>query len=128
MGRRLPGKTVDPAVPNLILPQVEFPNLEEVCDSCAAQPVIVRDVGSVAHAGVGAGPVFKVRSDEDMGRFVEGAIMVTPFTAPWLARIVPKASGIIAERGSAAGHLATIAREFRVACPGGSGGCHEDVC
>ena len=99
---------------NLILPQVEFPNLEEVCDSCAAQPVIVRDVGSVAHAGVGAGPVFKVRSDEDMGRFVEGAIMVTPFTAPWLARIVPKASGIIAERGSAAGHLATIAREFRV--------------
>ena len=40
--------------------------------------------------------------------------METPFTAPWLARIVPKASGIIAERGSAAGHLATISREFRV--------------
>jgi pyruvate, water dikinase len=99
---------------NLHLPEVELPNLEEVCDSCAAQPVMVRELGSVAHAGVGAGPVFKVRSDEDMGRFPEGAIMVTPFTAPWLARIVPKASGIIAERGSAAGHLATIAREFRV--------------
>lgn len=99
---------------NLHFPQAELPNLEEVCDSCTAQPVIVRDLGSVAHAGVGAGPVFKVRSDEDMGRFPEGAIMVTPFTAPWLARIVPKASGIIAERGSAAGHLATISREFRV--------------
>ncbi len=99
---------------NLQLPQAALPNIEEVCDSCAVQPVIVRDQGSVAHAGVGAGPVFKVRSDEDMDRFPEGAILVTPFTAPWLARIVPKASGIIAERGSAAGHLATIAREFRV--------------
>jgi pyruvate,water dikinase len=39
---------------------------------------------------------------------------VTKYTAPWLAQIVPKASAIIAERGSAAGHLATIAREFRV--------------
>jgi pyruvate, water dikinase len=99
---------------NLSLPQVELPDLEEVSASCAAQSVMVRDVGSVAHAGVGSGPVCKVRSEEDMERFPEGAIMVTPFTAPWLARIVPKASGIIAERGSAAGHLATIAREFRV--------------
>ena len=39
---------------------------------------------------------------------------MTKYTAPWLARIVPKAAAIIAERGSAAGHLATIAREFRV--------------
>jgi len=99
---------------SLHLPQVELPTLEEVCDSCAAQAIIVQDVGSVAHAGVGAGPVFKVRSDEDMERFPEGAILVTPFTAPWLARIVPKAAAIIAERGSAAGHLATISREFRV--------------
>lgn len=99
---------------NLQFPQADVPNIEAVCDSCAVQPVVVRDQGAVAHAGVGAGPVFKVRSDEDMDRFPEGAILVTPFTAPWLARIVPKASGIIAERGSAAGHLATIAREFRV--------------
>ena len=41
-------------------------------------------------------------------------MLVTKYTAPWLARIVPKAAAIIAERGSAAGHLATIAREFRV--------------
>jgi len=99
---------------NLLIPQEKVPAIEDVCASCATQPVLLRDVGAVAHAGVGAGPVFKVQSDEDMGRFPAGAIMVTPFTAPWLALIVPKAAGIIAERGSAAGHLATIAREFRV--------------
>ena len=49
-----------------------------------------------------------------MDRFPEGAVLVTKYTAPWLARIVPKAAAIVAERGSAAGHLATIAREFRV--------------
>ena len=49
-----------------------------------------------------------------MNRFPEGAVLVTKYTAPWLARIVPKAAAIVAERGSVAGHLATIAREFRV--------------
>ncbi len=49
-----------------------------------------------------------------MERFPEEAVLVTKYTAPWLARIVPKAAAIVAERGSAAGHLATIAREFRV--------------
>ncbi len=68
----------------------------------------------MAHAGVGVGPVFQVLSDQDMERFPEGAVLVTRYTAPWLARVVPKAAAIVAERGSPAGHLATIAREFRV--------------
>ena len=49
-----------------------------------------------------------------MDSFPEEAVLVTKYTAPWLARIVPKAAALVAERGSAAGHLATIAREFRV--------------
>ena len=68
----------------------------------------------VAHAGVGAGVVAHVAPDADMDSFPEEAVLVTKYTAPWLARIVPKAAAIVAERGSAAGHLATIAREFRV--------------
>ena len=82
--------------------------------ACALYPVLLRDTGVVAHAGVGAGVVAQIASDADMSRFPEGAVLVTKYTAPWLARIVPKAAAIIAERGSAAGHLATIAREFRV--------------
>ena len=46
-------------------------------------------------------------------RSSDGAVLVTRYTAPWLARIVPKACAIISERGSVVGHLATIAREFR---------------
>lgn len=99
---------------NLQVPQEKLPELETVYASCSSQTLLLQNQGAVAHAGIGAGPVFQVQNDADMDRFPDGAILVTPFTAPWLARIVPKAAGIIAERGSVAGHLATIAREFRV--------------
>jgi pyruvate,water dikinase len=98
----------------LALPKIAAPPQQDICETCALYPVLVRDTGVVAHAGVGAGAVAQVFSDVDLNRFPEGAVLVTKYTAPWLARIVPKAAAIIAERGSAAGHLATIAREFRV--------------
>jgi pyruvate, water dikinase len=98
----------------LQLPKPEMPLRQDICESCALYPVLFQDVGVVAHAGVGAGVVAQIAADADMDRFPEEAVLVTKYTAPWLARIVPKAAAIVAERGSAAGHLATIAREFRV--------------
>lgn len=90
------------------------PLRQDICETCAQYQVLIQDTGVVAHAGVGSGVVCLVQSDAGMNRFPEGAVLVTKYTAPWLARIVPKAAAIVAERGSVAGHLATIAREFRV--------------
>jgi pyruvate, water dikinase len=98
----------------LLLPETAVPAPEELCASCADYKILLSDTGAVAHAGVGAGLVRIVQSNEDMAEFPDGAVLVTRYTAPWLARIVPKARAIISERGSVAGHLATIAREFRV--------------
>jgi len=98
----------------LQLPKAVTPPPQDICETCALYPILIRDVGVVAHAGVGAGIVAQVAADADMDRFPEEAVLVTKYTAPWLARIVPQAAAIVAERGSAAGHLATIAREFRV--------------
>lgn len=98
----------------LVLPKTAAPPKQDIGERCALYPVLVRDMGVVAHTGVGAGVVAQIASDTDMSRFPEGAVLVTKYTAPWLARIVPRAAAIVAERGSAAGHLATIAREFRV--------------
>jgi len=98
----------------LQLPKPGVPPSQDICQTCALYPILIADAGVVAHAGVGAGLVAQVSSDVGMHRFPEGAVLVTKYTAPWLARIVPKAAAIVAERGSAAGHLATIAREFRV--------------
>ncbi len=98
---------------------------DDICESCSQYPILIKDRGLVAHAGVGAGHVFTVQSNEEMSAFPEGAVLVSRYTAPWLAQVVPKASAIIAERGSTAGHLATIAREFRVPALVGVDGATE---
>lgn len=98
----------------LLLPQAAVPAPEQSRASRARHKILLRDTGAVAHPGVGSGLARIVQSSEDMAEFPDGAVLVTLFTAPWLARIVPKARAIISERGSVAGHLATIAREFRV--------------
>ncbi|MDO9531121.1 MAG: PEP/pyruvate-binding domain-containing protein [Deltaproteobacteria bacterium] len=98
----------------LQIPKPKVPLPQDICETCARYPILIQDVGVVAHAGVGAGVVAHVSTDADLDRFPEEAVLVAKYTAPWLARIVPKAAAIVAERGSAAGHLATIAREFRV--------------
>ena len=77
-------------------------------------PVIFRGEGQIAQRGVGAGKVVIVRDDEDMEDFPAGAILVSKYTSPRLAKVVPRASGIVTDVGSPTGHMATIAREFRV--------------
>ena len=91
-----------------------LPPREDIAEVAGRYPVIIKGQGTVAHAGVGSGPVYQVDSDARLSQFPAGAVLVIKYTAPWLTPVVPQAAAIVAERGSAAGHLATIAREFRV--------------
>jgi pyruvate,water dikinase len=98
----------------LIVPEITDESREDICESCSLYPVLIQGQGAVAHAGVGSGIVHIVNSNDDMNDFQDGTVLVTRYTAPWLGQVAPMASAIIAETGSVAGHLATIAREFRV--------------
>lgn len=77
-------------------------------------PVLIENKGKVVYHGVGVGPVFKVMTDQEMDQFPEGGVLVSRYTAPWLAKVLPRASAVMTEKGSATSHLATVAREFRV--------------
>ena len=77
-------------------------------------PIIFAGKGVIAQRGVGTGKVFVVKSDEDLDDFPQGGILVTKYTSPRLARVIKKANAILTDVGSATGHMATIAREFRV--------------
>lgn len=68
----------------------------------------------MAQRGIGTGPVYLVERDEDLDEFPDGAILVTRFTSPRLGRVMGRAHGVITDVGTPTGHLATIAREFRV--------------
>ncbi|WP_432734865.1 PEP/pyruvate-binding domain-containing protein [Maridesulfovibrio sp. FT414] len=70
--------------------------------------------GDVAQHGIASGEVFIARKDSSLRNFPNGAILVVRHSSPSFAAVLPRAAGLIADVGSALGHLATIAREYRV--------------
>lgn len=75
---------------------------------------VLLEGGDIAFPGVGAGPAFHVTSDEDLLHFPEGAVLVAKHSSPKFALVMAKAQAIVTDSGSAAGHMAAVAREFGV--------------
>ena len=76
---------------------------------------LMRDQGVIAYRGVGSGPVWIVGDDRaSLEQFPSGAVLVARYGIPVLARAIPRASAVITDVGSPTGHMATVAREFRI--------------
>jgi pyruvate,water dikinase len=70
--------------------------------------------GDVACPGVGCGPAWPVRSDEDLANFPEGAVLVAGHSSPKFVIVMPKAQAVVTDFGSVTGHMASLAREYGV--------------
>jgi len=70
--------------------------------------------GVIGSPGVAAGTLHRVARDMDMLTFPEGGVLLCSEAAPRWATLLSKASALVCERGSSAGHLANVAREFGV--------------
>lgn len=90
------------------------PRANDLSRLSARYPVLFSGQGEIAQKGIGSGPVFVLTDEKNLDDFPAGAILVARYATPLLARVMPRASAIITEVGSTTGHLATIAREFRV--------------
>jgi len=89
------------------------------------QPVLKG--GIAACRGVACGKVHLVANPKDAAQFPQGAVMVSKDALPRWSTIVGRASGLITDRGSAAGHLATVAREFNVPALFNTGSATKDL-
>ncbi len=77
-------------------------------------PILMRGKGVAAMEGVAGGPVWLLREGRDLSGFPMGAILVARYASPQLAAVIHRAAGFITDVGATTGHLATVAREFRV--------------
>ena len=70
--------------------------------------------GTNIFPGVAGGEVFIVNSPDEMVNFPKNGILVVRQALPVWASLLNKASAVLTEHGTFAGHLANVAREFKV--------------
>ncbi len=70
--------------------------------------------GHIGSPGVAAGPLFYLGPGRSPAEVPPGVVLVVPRTTPELAPVLPRIAALLAEMGSATGHLTLVAREYGV--------------
>lgn len=94
------------------LKKIDEARVERAFSGTGEPPFLVG--GVCASGGVASGEVYLADSEDEMRAFPNGGILVLEHPTPEWAPLVSRASALIAETGTEAGHLATIAREFGI--------------
>lgn len=88
------------------------PELESIHATMAGD--CITKGGVTGSSGVATGQVCLVRQAADMLSFPKGAVLVTAQALPRWAPLLARASAVITQHGGVAGHLANVAREFKI--------------
>ena len=91
----------------------ELAGIQNISKSKVDLPVILTG-GVTASPGVASGPAFVVETTVDMLQFPSGAVLVARNPLPQWAALLNSAVGVITDRGGVTGHMAAVAREFKV--------------
>ncbi|MCG6551786.1 MAG: PEP-utilizing enzyme [Candidatus Magnetominusculus sp. LBB02] len=70
--------------------------------------------GVVTCKGVGHGKAFIIRREDDLFDFPEGGVLIARTTSPRYVTVMNKAAAIVTNIGGATGHMASLAREYRL--------------
>jgi pyruvate,water dikinase len=75
---------------------------------------ILLEAGDRASAGAGAGRVFLLRQEAQMAEIPTGSVLVARNALPSYAKVIDSLRAVVTDRGSVAGHFASVARELGV--------------
>ena len=93
----------------------DFRAIEPVeCHFDEIQNKVLFSGGEAACAGIGAGKIYKINNQTDLDTVPKGAVLVSRNASPSFAKVIKELHAIVTEKGSMAGHLASVAREFGV--------------
>ncbi len=70
--------------------------------------------GTTVCPGAGSGPVFHLKSTNELSLVPDGAVLVAPLPFPGLVTVMNKVGALVTQVGSTASHMATLAREYRI--------------
>lgn len=83
-------------------------------DMPAVDAPLLLEGAAVACPGVGSGAVHIVRDEADLAGFPQGAVLVAEHSSPLYSLVMSRAAAVVTEHGSVTGHMASLAREYRV--------------
>ena len=102
------------ARPLRVVAAIDAPTERDLTEVASRHRVLMKHQGTVACRGIGFGRVHVVKDENAVGEVPPGAVVVARTSSPKLAGAIVGASAVITDVGTTTGHLATIAREFRV--------------
>jgi pyruvate,water dikinase len=76
--------------------------------------LLLVEKGEIACPGIAFGRAVHLSENDDLESFPEGGILVARRSSPKFVRLMSKAGAIVTDAGSTTGHMASLAREFRV--------------
>lgn len=79
-----------------------------------AGATVLLGTGEVICPGVGRGVAVHLDEDDDFGAFPKDGVLVVKRPSPKFVRLMGKVAAIVADTGSTTGHMASLAREFRI--------------
>ncbi len=94
--------------------QGKVPAERPLSESGTANPVLIKNRGSVVQKGAGAGKVFFVRTKDDLNDFPRGAVLVAKHDSSLYVRVMPFVAAIITETGTQTSHMAALSRELKI--------------
>jgi pyruvate,water dikinase len=96
-------------------------------DSASQAFEVLLDGGITASPGVACGPAYLVETTLDMLQFAPGSVLVAKNPLPQWAALLNNAVAVVTEQGALTGHLAAVAREFKLPALMGVQGAFQKI-